>query len=183
MKLLGVTLDRTLHFGHHCRALRERTRPRLRQLRKLTGRSWDLEERQLRTIAQGYVRDAMKHAAAAWLPAAFPSHVELLEREMRATARIITDCPLSTPAHAVMAEADWSWWPHAVRPWRPRRWPCQLRSPSNGGRGKPAAPVQEHRGLAVRREERVGRRRDRWSNRADGDPPRPAVARSGGRDI
>ncbi|KAF0295687.1 hypothetical protein FJT64_006794 [Amphibalanus amphitrite] len=33
------------------------------------------------------------------------SHVELLEREMRAAARTITGCPLSTPAHAVMAEA------------------------------------------------------------------------------
>ena len=64
LKLLGVTLDRTLHFGPHCRALRERTRPRLRQLKKLTGRSWALEERQLRTIAQGYVRGAMEHAAA-----------------------------------------------------------------------------------------------------------------------
>ncbi|KAF0290009.1 hypothetical protein FJT64_011774 [Amphibalanus amphitrite] len=33
------------------------------------------------------------------------SHVELLEREMRAAARTITGCPLSTPAHAVIAEA------------------------------------------------------------------------------
>ena len=105
LKLLGVTLDRLLHFGPHCRALRERTRPRLRQLKKLTGRSWGLEEKQLRTIAHGYIRGAMEHAAAAWLPATPPTHVELLEREMRAAARIITACPLSTPAHAVMAEA------------------------------------------------------------------------------
>ena len=74
------------------------------QLRKLTGRSWGLEERLLRTVASGYVRGALEHAAAAWLPATPPSHVELLEREMRATARAITGCPLSTPAHAVMAE-------------------------------------------------------------------------------
>ena len=105
LKLLGVTFDRLLHFGAHCRSLRARVRPRTMQLRKLTGRSWGLEERQLRTVASGYVRGALEHAAAAWLPATPPSHVELLEREMRAAARAITGCPLSTPAHAVMAEA------------------------------------------------------------------------------
>ena len=63
LKLLGVTLDRLLHFGPHCRALK--TRPRIRQLKKLTGRSWGLEERQLRVVAQGYIRGAMEHAAAA----------------------------------------------------------------------------------------------------------------------
>ncbi|KAF0296481.1 Retrovirus-related Pol polyprotein from type-1 retrotransposable element R1 4 [Amphibalanus amphitrite] len=105
LKLLGVTLDRLLHFGAHCRSLRSRVRPRTQQLRKLTGRSWGLEERQLRAVASGYVGGALLHAAAAWLPATPQSHVELLEREMRAAARTITGCPLSTPAHAVMAEA------------------------------------------------------------------------------
>ncbi|KAF0292595.1 RNA-directed DNA polymerase from mobile element jockey [Amphibalanus amphitrite] len=45
LKLLGVTLDRLLHFGLHCRNLRQRVRPRTAQLRKLTGRDWGLEER------------------------------------------------------------------------------------------------------------------------------------------
>ena len=105
LKLLGVTLDRLLHFGPHCRALRQRTRPRLHQLKKLTGRSWGLGEKQLRTVASGYVRGALEHAAAAWLPAAAPAHVEVLERELRAAARTITCCPMSTPSHAVLAEA------------------------------------------------------------------------------
>ena len=39
----------------------------------------------------------MEHAAAAWLPATSPGHVELLDRELRAAARIITGCPRSTP--------------------------------------------------------------------------------------
>ena len=55
---------------------------RIAQLRKLTGRPWGLEEPQLRTIANGYVRGAMEFAAAAWLPATSKLHVELLEREM-----------------------------------------------------------------------------------------------------
>ena len=105
LKLLGVTLDRLLHFGPHCRSLRQRVRPRTAQLRKLTGRDWGLEERQLRTVATGYVRGALEHAAAAWLPATSPSHQLILEREMRAVARVVTGCPRSTPSHAVMAEA------------------------------------------------------------------------------
>ncbi|XP_043212634.1 uncharacterized protein LOC122376759 [Amphibalanus amphitrite] len=105
LKLLGVTLDRLLHFGAHCRSLRQRVRPRTNQLRLLTGREWGLEERQLRIVASGYIRGALEHAAAAWLPAASPSHIMLLEREMREAARVVTGCPRSTPAHAVMAEA------------------------------------------------------------------------------
>ena len=70
-------------MGEHCARLRRKVKPRIAELRKLTGRSWDLEEPQLRTIANGYVSGAMEFAAAAWLPAASEFHVELLEREMR----------------------------------------------------------------------------------------------------
>ncbi|KAF0308493.1 hypothetical protein FJT64_020290 [Amphibalanus amphitrite] len=40
LKLLGVTMDRLLHFEPHCRSLRERVRPQTNQLRLLTGREW-----------------------------------------------------------------------------------------------------------------------------------------------
>ncbi|KAF0302217.1 putative RNA-directed DNA polymerase from transposon BS [Amphibalanus amphitrite] len=105
LKLLGVTLDRLLHFGPHCRSLRQRVRPRTAHLRKLTGREWGLQEQQLRVVASGYVRGALEHAAAAWLPATSPTHLGLLEVEMRAAARVVTGCPRSTPAHGLMAEA------------------------------------------------------------------------------
>ena len=105
LHLLGVTLDRQLHMGEHYARLRRKMKPRIAQLRKLTGRLWGLEEPQLRTIANGYVRGAMEFAAAAWLPAASETHVELLEREMRAAARVITGCPVSTPKDPLLAEA------------------------------------------------------------------------------
>ena len=105
LQLLGITLDRLLHFGTHCRRLKSRVRPRLNHLRQLSGRSWGLDEEHLRTVANGYVRGPLEHAAAAWLPATSPSHIETLEREMRAAARIVTGCPRSTPVHALMAEA------------------------------------------------------------------------------
>ena len=113
----GATSSANFHWGGaaspaipldpplNCRTLRARARPRTAQLRRLTGRSWGHEERQLRVVASGYVRGAPEHKAAAWLPATSTTHVELSGREMRAADRTITSCPLSTPSHAVMAEA------------------------------------------------------------------------------
>ena len=66
ISLLGVKLDRLLHFGPHCRSLRGRVRPRVEHLRRLFGRSWGLDEGVFRTVADGYVRGALEHAATAW---------------------------------------------------------------------------------------------------------------------
>ncbi|KAF0308491.1 hypothetical protein FJT64_020288 [Amphibalanus amphitrite] len=63
------------------------------------------QEAQLRTVANGYVRGALEHAAAPWLPAASEAHVELIERELRAAARAVTGCTASTPTAPLMAEA------------------------------------------------------------------------------
>ena len=69
LKLLGVTLDRLLHFGPYCRNLRQRVRPRTAQLRRLTGRDWGPEERQLRTVASGYVCQGCPRARGGGLAA------------------------------------------------------------------------------------------------------------------
>ena len=71
----------------------------------MTSRTWGLEEKQLRTVANGYVRGALEYAAAAWMPATSSNHVELVERELRAAARAVTGCTASTPVHALMSEA------------------------------------------------------------------------------
>ncbi|KAF0312001.1 RNA-directed DNA polymerase from mobile element jockey [Amphibalanus amphitrite] len=105
LHLLGVTFDRLLHFKDHCDSLRRKVRPRTAQLRRMTGRTWGLREAQLRTVANGYVRGALEYAAGAWLPAASPSHVQLVERELLAAARVVTGCPRSTPRDPLLAEA------------------------------------------------------------------------------
>ena len=68
--LLGVTIDRQLHFGEHCSRLRHKVKPCVAQLRKLTGRSWGLEEPKPRTMTKGYVCGVLEHVATAWLPTA-----------------------------------------------------------------------------------------------------------------
>ena len=97
LHLLGVTLNRQLHMGEHCARLRKKVKPRVAQLCKLTERSCGLQEPKLRTIACGYVRGALKYAEPAWLPVTSESHMELLQREMRSAARVVTGCPVSTP--------------------------------------------------------------------------------------
>ena len=104
LNLLGVTLDRLLHFGPHCKKLKQRSRPRNEHLRRPTGRRWGLQEKQLRVVANGYVRGSLEHAAAAWLSVTPPTHVEILERELRAAARVVTGYSRSTPTLALMAE-------------------------------------------------------------------------------
>ncbi|KAF0306403.1 Ribonuclease H [Amphibalanus amphitrite] len=71
----------------------------------MTNRSWGLQEQQLRTVANGYIRGALEYAASAWLPATPPGHVEQLDRELRSVARVVTGCTRSTPVAPLMAEA------------------------------------------------------------------------------
>ena len=56
LKLVGATLSRPVHLCFYCQLVREPTLPRLRQLKKLTGGSWGLEERQLQTTTRLYTR-------------------------------------------------------------------------------------------------------------------------------
>ena len=45
-------------------------------------------------------------ATSCWLPVASPSHVELVDRELRAAAHAVTCCTASTPSRALIAEAE-----------------------------------------------------------------------------
>ncbi|KAF0287558.1 Dynein assembly factor 3, axonemal [Amphibalanus amphitrite] len=101
----AFSMDELVRQLNSLKNLRQKTRPRIAQLKRLTGRDWGLREQQLRAVANGYVRGPQEHAAAAWLPATPASHVEILEREVRAAARVITGCPVSTRTHALLAEA------------------------------------------------------------------------------
>ena len=119
--------------------LRQRSRPRIEHLRRLTGRDWGLQEQQPRVVANGYVRGSIEHAAAAWLPAASASHVEVLEPELRAAARAVTGCPRSTPSHALSAEAGIIFIAAEERPWRHNSTPRHAPDPGGGG-GRGAEP-------------------------------------------
>ena len=68
LRFLGVTFYRLLHVGAHCSELRGKVTPRIAHLRRMTDRSWGLNETQSRMVANGYVRGALQHAEGTWLP-------------------------------------------------------------------------------------------------------------------
>ena len=100
-----MTFDRLLHFGAHCSELGRKVRLRTAHLRRMTGRSWGLNEQQSRVGANGDIRGALEYAAGAWLPVASESQLELYNRELRAAARMVTGCSASTPGHVLIPEA------------------------------------------------------------------------------
>ena len=106
LKILGAALDGLLHLRSHCFTLFQRVLTQTARLRILTVGDWGAEERQFRIVANGYIRGALGHTAAAWLLATPSSHQLLLDRALRAAAGVVTGCPVSTPAHALMAEAS-----------------------------------------------------------------------------
>ena len=105
-----MKFNRLLHFGAHCSQLRRKVCPRIALLRRMTGRSWGLTEQQCKVVANGYVRRALEYATGAWLPAISESHLELVDRELRAAARVVTGCWASLERLADLPqEATWIW--------------------------------------------------------------------------
>ena len=141
LRLLGVTFDRLLHFGAHCADLRRKVRPGIAHLRRMTDRSWGLNKTQSRMVANGYVRGVLEYAAGARFRAASESHLELVDCELRAAARVVTGCTVSTPGHALMAkqacplpECFEQPWRHGCWAWQP---PCRRETPSGPLRTPP----------------------------------------------
>ena len=58
-----------------------------------------------KAVTNCYVRGFLEYTAAALLPATPPTHVELLERKLRAATRVVTGCTRSTQTLALMTEA------------------------------------------------------------------------------
>ncbi|XP_043214536.1 uncharacterized protein LOC122377957 [Amphibalanus amphitrite] len=171
MRRTIVTFDCLLYFGPHCAELRRKVRPRVVQLRKLTGRSWGLEERQLRTVAKvtsGGGGGALQPPGCRRSPPP-PAHVELIARELRAAARAVgwhrgierggTGCALSGggprrpsggPPSSLPAAVDRQ---HSDSTWTSVRGPAarHLRDPPcRGGGAHSRAPTRGRMGLVGR---------------------------------
>ena len=71
----------------------------------MAGRTWGLREAQLRTVSNGYVRGALEYVVGAWLSASSPSHLQMVERELLAVARVVSGCPRYTPRAPLLCEA------------------------------------------------------------------------------
>jgi ribonuclease HI len=103
---LGVHFDRLIHFRHHVEKKVKNARPKLRQLRALSGTNWGCDRQLLRALYLSHIRAGLEYAGGAWIPSLGPSSIEVLERIQRSAARVITGCTRSTPVSALTLEAD-----------------------------------------------------------------------------
>ena len=115
IKILGVTLDRLLHMGAHCKEVRAKTCQRLNQLNQVCNRQWGTEEKTREILVKSYIDGVIFYAGGAWMGAASKSHLEVLERIRRQAARLQTGCTLATPVNALMAEANMVSMPEKVK--------------------------------------------------------------------
>ena len=104
-KFLGVTFDRRMTYRAHTEIVAKRMTARLQQLRRLAGRSWGCNARDLRAVYLAYIRSVADYCGACYLPAAAESTVQRLEVIQRQAARVITGCVASTPIAALEREA------------------------------------------------------------------------------
>ena len=105
IKILGVTLDRLLHFGKHAMEVGRKTMRRCRQLAQVASRSWGTDVKTRKTMVSSYVDGTARYAIGAWGPATAKSHLQKIETSRRMAARIQTGCIKSTPNDVLYAEA------------------------------------------------------------------------------
>ena len=99
--VLGVRFDRTLSFTAHADYLKVKTRPKIRALGALAGKSWGCNKESTLQLTNAYIIPSILYAAAAWLPSTAKTNVAKLEVIQNQAARIVTGCHRSTPIEAV----------------------------------------------------------------------------------
>jgi hypothetical protein len=93
-RYLGIKLDRSLTYGPHLLALRNKVKARNNIILKLTGTTWGSSAEVLRTSATALVYSTAEYCAPVW---ARSVHCKGLDIELNKTMRTITGCVRSTP--------------------------------------------------------------------------------------
>jgi hypothetical protein len=99
-KYLGITLDRTLSFKHHCGNARQKTHARNNLIRKLTGTSRGADPNTVRTSALTLCYSTSEYAAPVWTRSC---HVKKVDIALNETCRIISGCLEPTPVEEIQA--------------------------------------------------------------------------------
>ena len=103
-RLLGVYLDRTLHFGHHVDKLVEKTESKHKMLRAVANTDWGWKKDKLTQIFTAHASSTAEFAGFAWMPSAAPTHLSRLERAQNKLLRTITGQYKATPIEALRLE-------------------------------------------------------------------------------
>lgn len=91
---LGVTLDRSLTYKHHCEKTRQKVAARNNILRKLTHSKWGAKPDVLRTTAQALCFSTAEYACPVWSRSA---HAKKVDVSLNETCRLVTGCMKAAP--------------------------------------------------------------------------------------
>ena len=92
-KYLGITLDRSLTYAHHCNNTAHKARKRVNLLRKLAGTTWGANTALLRTTALALVFSCAEYGAPVF---ARSSHADRIDVPLRAAMRVVAGVTQST---------------------------------------------------------------------------------------
>ena len=102
--LLGVYLDRTLHFGYHVDKLIEKTESKNKMLRAVANTEWGWKKDKLTQVFSAHATSTAEYAGFAWMPSAAPTHLNRLERAQNKLLRTITGQYKATRTEALRLE-------------------------------------------------------------------------------
>lgn len=91
---LGVMLDRSLTYKHHCEKTKLKIATRNNILRKLTGSTWGANAHTLRVSALSLCFSAGEYASPVWSRSA---HTKQIDTILNESCRLVTGCLKSTP--------------------------------------------------------------------------------------
>lgn len=101
-KYLGVTLDRTLSFKHHCRNVKQKTHARNNPIRKLTGTSWGADPNSERTSALALCYSTAEYTVSV---RARSCHAKKVDIALNEICRIISGCLEPTPIKEIQVQS------------------------------------------------------------------------------
>ena len=103
-RLLGVILDRNLHFGDHVDHLVEKTQEKLKMIGAVANTEGSWKKEYLIRIFTAFVNSAAEYGGFAGMPSAAKSHIERLEKAQNKALRLVTGQYMETPVVALRKE-------------------------------------------------------------------------------
>ena len=103
-RLLGVFLDRSLHFGAHVDRVIEKMASKQKILYAVANTKWGWKKEYLTRIYNSIINSIATYAGFTWLPSASKTHILKLKRAQNKALRLVTGHFQATPVEALRLE-------------------------------------------------------------------------------
>ena len=104
IKVLGVTLDSKWTFAAHCKALRKKSEPGVKMMKRLSGTDWGCSQELLTLTYKACIESVLVTGAPIFFPNAAPASINLLQRLQNKALRVACHNLHSADAHHLCNE-------------------------------------------------------------------------------